>query len=125
MALVFLVLLGRFAYMQVLAHDYYANQAEQMRTGLDLLWPPRSDIVLRDGTVVAHTESVWDIYLDLEAFADPRTLPLRAHVSDKFYDQDAVAEFVHDRLDPVQEASLAGPSGRRRWFLNCPACRAA
>ncbi len=118
MALVFLILLGRFAYMQVFAHEYYAEQAEQMRTGMTLLTSQRSDVVLRDGTVVAHTESVWDIYLDLEAFADPRTLKLRAHLSPQMYDLEAVQNFLAERLEPLQQAALPGPSGRRRWFLN-------
>jgi cell division protein FtsI/penicillin-binding protein 2 len=116
MALVFLLLLGRYAYMQVFAHDYYAGLAQDMRTNIALLEPQRADIVLRDGTVVAHTESVWDIYIDYEAFADPRGMLQRAHASPSRYDPAAVESFLRDRLAPVQQASLPGPSGRRRFF---------
>lgn len=118
MALVFLVLLGRFAYMQVVAHDYYAAQAEQMRTAYALLEPQRAPILLRDGSVVAHTETVWDVYLDLEAFADPRTLPLRAHTSPLHYDAEASREFIEQRLKPLAGADLPSPASRRRFFLS-------
>ncbi|MCG3183108.1 MAG: hypothetical protein ICCCNLDF_01192 [Planctomycetes bacterium] len=117
MALVFLLLLGRFAYMQVVNHGYYTDLAQEMRTSITLLEPQRADIMLKDGTVVAHTESVWDIYLDLEKFADPRSMQQRAHAAPSRYDQSAVEQFVNRRLKPVQEAELAGPTGRRRFFL--------
>ncbi|MCA8910595.1 MAG: hypothetical protein KDB82_02730, partial [Planctomycetes bacterium] len=117
MALVFLMLLGRFAYMQVVNHEYYDDLAQDMRTSITLLEPQRADIVLRDGTVVAHTESVWDVYLDYDQFANPRTMLQRAHASPSRYDTDAVEDFIDHKLTPVQDAKLAGPSGRRRWFL--------
>lgn len=117
MALGLLLLLGRFAYMQIVAHDRYTDQGEQMRTSMTLLEPQRAEIRLGDGTVVARTESVWDLYLDLEAFADPRSLAQRAHLSPGQYDAQAVAAFVRDRLDPVLKAQLPSPSGRRRFFL--------
>jgi cell division protein FtsI/penicillin-binding protein 2 len=117
MALVLLLLLGRFAYMQVVSHDYYADQAEQMRTGITLLEPQRASILLRDGTEVARTETVWDVYLNLEEFADPRTLALRAHLSPAHYDTDAVNEFIRQRLTAAREAPLPGPASRRRWFI--------
>ena len=117
MALVFLLLLGRFAYMQVVNHEYYEDLAAQMRTNITLLEPQRADIVLRDGTVVARTESVWDVFLDYEQFADPRTMLQRFHASPQRYDHDEVQAFLKERLKPVQEATLAGPSSRRRFFL--------
>ncbi|MCB9893650.1 MAG: hypothetical protein H6839_04300 [Planctomycetes bacterium] len=117
MALVFLLLLGRFAYMQVVNHEYYEGLATEMRTSITLLEPQRADIVLNDGTVVAHTESVWDIFLDYQKFADPRGMLQRAHASPSRYDAAEVQSFLEDKLKPVQEASLAGPSGRRRFFL--------
>lgn len=117
MALGLLLLLGRFAYMQVVAYDRYAGQSEQMRTSMGLLESQRGEIRLADGTVIARTESVWDVYVDLEAFADPRTLARRAHASPEKYDQASVAAFVRDRLEPVQRAELPNPSGRRRFFL--------
>ncbi|MCB9934393.1 MAG: hypothetical protein H6840_01780 [Planctomycetes bacterium] len=117
MALVFLLLLGRFAYMQVVNHEYYTDLAQEMRTSITLLEPQRADIVLKDGTVIAHTESVWDIYLDLEKFADPRTMQQRAHAAPARYDAALVESFVNERLKPVQDAALAGPSSRRRFFL--------
>ncbi|MCC6466501.1 MAG: hypothetical protein IT463_14265, partial [Planctomycetes bacterium] len=117
MVLGLLAILGRFAQMQVLDHDRHTAQAEHMRTTVTLLEPQRADIRLPNGEVVARTESVWDLYLDLERFADPRTLALRAHLSPSRYDQAAVAAFVKDKLTPVQDATLANPSGRRRFFL--------
>lgn len=116
MALVFLLLAGRFLFMQVVNHAYYEGLAQDMRTSITLLEPQRADIVLRDGTVVAHTESVWDVYIDYEKFADPRTMLQRAHASPSRYDAEAVKDFIENRLTPVQEAELPGPSGRRRWF---------
>jgi len=129
MALGLLLLLGRFAYMQVIAFDRYSGQAEQMRTSMGLLESQRAEIRLQDGTVIARTESVWDIYIDLEAFADPRTIAQRAHLSPAQYDADSVNAFTRDRLEPVLQASLANPSGRRRFFLlwalrNDPVARA-
>jgi penicillin-binding protein 2 len=117
MFLVFLVLFGRFGYLQVFAHERYAAQAEQMRTGNTLLEPQRADIVLRDGTVVAHTESVWDIYLDYAAFADPRSIQLRAHLTPDSYDAEEVADFVAT-YNELQEATLPAPAFRRRFFYN-------
>lgn len=117
MALVFLLLLGRFAYMQVVNQEYYDDLAQEMRTSVTLLEPQRADIVLRDGTVVAHTESVWDIYLDYNEFANPRSMLQRAHASPGRYDAAAVEEFLSNKLMPVQEADLPGPASRRRWFL--------
>jgi cell division protein FtsI/penicillin-binding protein 2 len=117
MALVFLLLAGRFGYMQVVNHAYYADLAQDMRTSIDLLEPQRADIVLKDGTVVAHTESVWDVYLDYEAFADPRTLQARMHASPKRYDADAVEAFLAEKLTPIRDATLDGPASRRRFFL--------
>lgn len=116
MALVFLLLAGRFLFMQVINHEYYENLAQDMRTSVTLLEPQRADIVLRDGTVVAHTESVWDIYIDYEKFADPRSMLQRAHASPTRYDPAAVQDFIENRLNPVQDAELPGPSGRRRFF---------
>ncbi|MBZ0138082.1 MAG: hypothetical protein K8I27_17130 [Planctomycetes bacterium] len=116
MALVFLLLAGRFAFMQVVNHEYYENLAQDMRTSITLLQPQRADIVLRDGTVVAHTESVWDVYLDYEKFADPRTMLQRAHASPARYDPEQVTAFVNESLTPVHDAELAGPSSRRRFF---------
>ncbi|MCA8936674.1 MAG: hypothetical protein KDB68_10795 [Planctomycetes bacterium] len=117
MALVFLLLIGRFAFMQVVNHDYYNDLAQEMRTSITLLEPQRADIILKDGTVVAHTESVWDIYLDYNEFANPRTMLQRAHASPGRYDNAEVEEFLTERLLPIQEAKLDGPSSRRRWFL--------
>lgn len=117
MGLAFLILLGRFAHMQVIDYDRYEGQALEMRTSITLLEPQRADIVLRDGTVVAHTESVWDVYLDYESFADPRTIARRAHASPRRYDIADVNEFVNERLNPVKDAELKGPTGRRRFFL--------
>lgn len=117
MALGLLILLGRFAYMQVVAYDHYAGQAESMRTGLALLPSQRADIRLADGRVIARTESVWDIYLDFEKFADPRTLAQRAHLSPDRYDAQAVQEFIEGKLQPVLQAGLPSPGGRRRFFM--------
>jgi cell division protein FtsI/penicillin-binding protein 2 len=117
-ALVVLLLLGRFAWLQLIQHDQHIANAEQMRTGASLLEPQRADIILRDGTVVAETVSVWDIYLDLEAFADPRTIALRAHASPTRYDTQAVDEFTGARLEPVLKGSLPGPASRRRLLLS-------
>ncbi len=116
-ALGLLLLLGRFAYLQVFAYERHASQAETMRTGMVLLEPQRASIRLADGTEIARTESVWDIYLDLEQFADPRTVAQRAHLSPARYDTQAVAAFVSQRLEPVLKEPLPAPASRRRFFL--------
>ena len=117
MALGLLLLLGRFGYMQVVAHDHYAGQAEAMRTGMTLLEPQRAEIRLAGGQLVARTESVWDVYLDLERFADPRGIARRAHFAPAHYDAAAVQAFVDGPLKAAQDAALAAPSARRRFFL--------
>ncbi|MHC4840551.1 MAG: hypothetical protein ACYTDT_06245, partial [Planctomycetota bacterium] len=117
MALVFLMLVGRFGFMQVSAHEKYADQAANMRTSATLLPPHRAEIVLKDGSVVAHTESVWDIYIDLEAFASPMTLALRAHHNPERYANVDITEFNSEILPAITEATLNGPSSRRRFFL--------
>lgn len=117
MALGLLLLLGRFSYMQVVAYDHYAGQAESMRTGMTLLEPQRADIRLKGGQIISHTESVWDVYLDLEKFADPRTLAQRAHLNPGKYDPEQVKAFTSGKLQPVLGAALANPSSRRRFFM--------
>jgi hypothetical protein len=117
MALGLLLLLGRFSYMQVVAYDHYAGQAESMRTGMTLLESQRADIRLKDGQIIAHTESVWDVYLDLEKFADPRTLAQRAHLCPDQYDAAQVEAFLKGRLQPVLDASPPNPVSRRRYFM--------
>ncbi|MCC6572204.1 MAG: hypothetical protein IT462_00305 [Planctomycetes bacterium] len=117
-ALVFLLLLGRFAFLQVNQHERYLERSQDGRTRIELLPPDRADIYSADGKRLAHSETVWDIYLDYEAFAAPQTLALRATRSPDIYDLDAVEKFLAKSVKPLETAKLAAPAGRRRFFLN-------
>lgn len=117
-ALVFLLLLGRFAFLQVNQHESYLERGQGLRTRIELLPPSRADIYSADGKRLAHSETVWDIYLDYEAFAAPQTLALRAMRSPERYDLEAVNEFLSRRLGDVEGRKLAPPVGRRRFFLH-------
>ncbi|MCL2308916.1 MAG: penicillin-binding protein 2 [Proteobacteria bacterium] len=73
MLLVFGVLLGRFFYLQVIAHQQYQTQAENNRIAVVPVGPSRGTISDREGTVLAQSFSAYTLELtpsridDLEA----------------------------------------------------------
>jgi penicillin-binding protein 2 len=57
----FLVLLGRFVYLQVVQHEYYQTLAEQNRISLVPIVPNRGLILDRHGEVLAHNYSAYTL----------------------------------------------------------------
>lgn len=57
----FLVLAGRFAYLQVVQHEYYQTKAEDNRISVVPLPPNRGLIVDRNGAVLARNESQYTL----------------------------------------------------------------
>src|SRR5512134_391886 len=59
--LAFLVLLGRFVYLQVFQHEYYRTLAEQNRISLVPIVPNRGLILDRNGEVLAHNYAAYTL----------------------------------------------------------------
>ena len=59
--LCFLLLFGRFFYLQVLQHEYYATRAESNRISLVPVMPNRGNIVDRNGQVLARNYSAFTL----------------------------------------------------------------
>lgn len=116
-ALAFLLLLGRFFFMQVVNHEAYTAAAEDVRLRKELLPPSRAAIYAAGGTLVARSETVWDVYIDWNEFSQPRSMRLRALVAPGDYDPGAVQAFLEGPAREVEAASLAAPAARRRFFL--------
>lgn len=116
-ALAFLLLLGRFFFMQVVNHEAYTAAAEDVRLRKELLPPSRAAIYAAGGTLVARSETVWDVYIDWNEFSQPHSMRLRALVAPGDYDPGAVQAFLEGPAREVEAASLAAPAARRRFFL--------
>lgn len=59
--LAFILLIGRFFYLQIMQHDYYATRAEDNRISLVPIPPNRGVIVDRNGTVLARNYSAFTL----------------------------------------------------------------
>ena len=59
--LAFAILIGRFAYLQVVQHDYYTTRAEDNRISLVPIPPNRGVIVDRNGTIMARNYSAFTL----------------------------------------------------------------
>ena len=59
--LAFLILFGRFVYLQVLQHEFYTTQAESNRISLVPVMPNRGNIVDRNGVVLARNYSAFTL----------------------------------------------------------------
>lgn len=74
--LCFVILIGRFVYLQLIQHDYYKTRAEDNRISLVPVTPNRGVIVDRNGTVLARNYSAFTLEItpskvdDLEATID-------------------------------------------------------
>lgn len=109
-ALCFLILLGRFFYMQVVSYAEHEAQAEAVRRRVELLGPARARIYTADGVLVAQTETVWDVFVDWNDFASPATRAIREQKgAGTVLPKDGKAE-----PDPI----LPAPASRRRFLLN-------
>ena len=60
----FVVLLGRFAYLQLLQHDYYKTKAEDNRISIVPVVPNRGLILDRNGVVLARNESQYTLEIN-------------------------------------------------------------
>lgn len=60
----FLLLLGRFAYLQLLQHDYYKTKAEDNRISIVPVVPNRGLILDRNGIVLARNESQYTLEIN-------------------------------------------------------------
>ena len=107
-ALCFLILLGRFFFMQVVDYDSHEAQAEAVRRRVELLGPARGRIYTADHVLVAQTETVWDVFLDWNEFASPGTLAIRT--------SKGSALPQNGKTGPGP--SLPAPVARRRLLLN-------
>ena len=68
--LAFLILIGRFFYLQVLQHDYYTTRAEDNRISLVPIVPNRGVIVDRNDTVLARNYSAFTLEITPSKVAD-------------------------------------------------------
>ena len=57
----FLLLLMRFAYLQVIQHDYYQTKAEDNRISVVPITPNRGNIVDRTGAILARNYSAYTL----------------------------------------------------------------
>jgi penicillin-binding protein 2 len=60
----FVLLLGRFAYLQLLQHDYYKTKAEDNRISIVPVVPNRGLILDRNGIVLARNESQYTLEIN-------------------------------------------------------------
>ena len=61
--LAFALLVGRFVYLQVIQHDYYATRADDNRISLVPIAPNRGVILDRNGTIMARNYSAFTLEL--------------------------------------------------------------
>ena len=57
----FVILIARFAYLQIVQHDYYITRAEDNRISLVPITPNRGVIVDRNGTIMARNYSAFTL----------------------------------------------------------------
>jgi penicillin-binding protein 2 len=68
--LCFVILIGRFFYLQVVQHDYYTTRAEDNRISLAPIVPNRGVILDRNGTVLARNYSAFTLEITPSKVAD-------------------------------------------------------
>ena len=79
----FLILFLRFAYLQVLRHDYYHTKAEDNRISVVPITPNRGNIVDRNGVVLARNYSAYTLEISPAKVGDlERTISELAQVID-------------------------------------------
>ena len=66
----FLMLLLRFAYLQIIQHDYYQTKAEDNRISVVPITPNRGNIVDRTGAVLARNYSAYTLEISPSKVAD-------------------------------------------------------
>ena len=66
----FIILWGRFFYLQIIKHSYYYKKAKERSIISYVIRAPRGEIVTSDGVVVATNKAVFQLYLDPELIKD-------------------------------------------------------
>ena len=85
----FFLLLMRFAYLQIVQHDYYQTKAEDNRISVVPITPNRGNIVDRNGAVLARNYSAYTLEIspskvrDVEATIDQLTAIIDIRASDR------------------------------------------
>jgi len=67
---ILIILWGRFFYLQVIKHSYYAKKAKSRSVVSYVIKAPRGNIITADGVVVATNKAVFNLYIDVEAVKD-------------------------------------------------------
>jgi cell division protein FtsI/penicillin-binding protein 2 len=112
-----LVLSVRLYALQVSSGTEYRRNSEAVRTRSTLLFPPRARILDARGLVLADSETVWDVQLDVRDLTDPAGLLARAAASPEMYPPlERVAAFMRDEVEALQTASMPAPAAARRFF---------
>jgi len=111
------IVLCKLGVMQIGDHDEYAKRAEATRARTELLFPTRSRITDVNGIVLADSESVWDLTLDVYELTHPRHVLARATASPEVYPPLAEIEAFHrEQVLPALEADLPPPVRARRFM---------
>ncbi|WP_319242260.1 penicillin-binding protein 2 [uncultured Propionivibrio sp.] len=85
----FLLLIGRFIYLQIVQHDYYVTRAEDNRISLVPIPPNRGVIVDRNGVILARNYSAFTLEItpskvdDLEATIDGLSTIIEIQAKDR------------------------------------------
>ena len=85
----FLLLLMRFAYLQVIQHDYYQTKAEDNRISVVPITPNRGNIVDRTGAILARNYSAYTLEIspskvaNVEAMIDDLATVIDIRSSDR------------------------------------------
>ena len=116
----FFVLLMRFAYLQVVQHDYYRTKAEGNRISVVPITPNRGNIIDRNGTVVARNYSAYTLEIspskvgNIEATIDELATVIDIRASDRtrfrrqaFEEKGADSLPIRTRLNDEEVARFA------------------
>ncbi|HEV2009351.1 MAG TPA: penicillin-binding protein 2 [Burkholderiales bacterium] len=125
--LMFLLLLGRFFYLQVIQHEHYATLAEANRISIVPIVPNRGIIVDRNGVVLAHNYSAYTLEItpgkvdDLDALIDDLSTVIEITPKDrrrfkKLLDESKSLDSlpIRTRLSDVEIARFAASRYRFR-----------
>ncbi len=65
-------LVGRLAYLQIIRHDHYVQEAQGEHISRQVVRAPRGAILDRNGYPLATTVQAYDIYIERKAWQDPQ-----------------------------------------------------
>ena len=95
-------LVGRLVYLQILHHDYYAQEAEQEHLSRQTVRPTRGAILDRNGYPLATTLDAYDLYIERQAWQNKPSARRWA---------EAVAPLVDQSVDDILAGITDEPSG--------------